>query len=67
MMAVVSKLEPRFELAHIILLNELDEVDEVCFFNVGQIDVGFEINRKQYFELRLRKSIIIGACEVSFK
>jgi hypothetical protein len=66
MKAVLSKLEPRYELAHVILFNELDEVDEVCFFNYGQIDVGFEINRKQYFELRLRNSVIVGAYNVSF-
>ena len=63
----LSKLEPRFEVAQTVLLNELDEVDEVCFYNQGQCDIGFEINRRQYYELRLRTAIIIGAYNVAFK
>ena len=67
MQALLSKLEPRFEQAHTVLFNELDEVDEVCFYNQGLVDIGFEINRRQYWELRLRTAIIIGAYNVSFK
>jgi len=35
MKALLSKLEPRLEDSKVVLLNELDEVDEICFFNKG--------------------------------
>lgn len=43
-----------------ILFNELDDFTEVLFFNKGQVDVGFEINRRKHFVLRQKKAIIIG-------
>ena len=52
MTQILSKLEPRQEEAEIILYNELDDFSEIYYFNRGQVDVGFEINRKKYFVLR---------------
>ena len=49
-----------------IIFNELDEVNEVIFFNTGSVDIGFEINHFKQFVLRLSKDIIIGAFNLSF-
>ena len=56
MMGLLSVLEPRKEFANIIIYNELDEVNEVIFFNKGDYDVGFEINRERYYVIRFKNS-----------
>jgi hypothetical protein len=61
MQDLLSILEPRQEFNEGIVLNELDEVNEVIFFNKGSVDIGFDINRNKYFVLRLTKGVIIGA------
>jgi hypothetical protein len=66
MLDILTHLEPRQELPHTIILNELDEVNEVIFFTKGQVDIGFEINRVQDYVLRLDKKIIIGAYNLTF-
>ena len=40
-------------MAGTILLNELDDFIEVFFFNEGRIDIGFEINRKKIYAIRV--------------
>lgn len=67
MLDILTHLEPRQELPNTIILNELDEVNEVIFFNKGNCDVGFEINRIQEFVLRLDQSIIIGGYNMCYK
>ena len=57
MEALLSHLEPRHEEMDVILHNELDEVNEAIFFEKGMVDVGFEINRKANYVLRLNKDI----------
>jgi hypothetical protein len=52
MTAVLSVLEPRKEKADTIMLRELDDFREIIFFLNGQVDIGFEINKKKYFVLR---------------
>ena len=66
MTKILSKLEPRQEEAEIILYNELDDFSEIYYFNRGQVDVGFEINRKKYFVLRQKKNIIVAAYGCTF-
>ena len=66
MQELLSDLEPRQEFENIIIFNELDEVNEVIFFNKGSVDIGFEINHFKKFVLRLSKDIIIGAFNVCF-
>lgn len=60
MIQMLSSLEPRKEDSETIIINELDEFSEVLFFTKGQVDIGFDINRKRHFVLRKRKSIVIG-------
>lgn len=60
MTEILRNLEPRAEPKDSILFYELDDFTEILFFNKGQCDIGFEINRKKHFVLRQRKSIIIA-------
>ena len=53
MEALLYNLEPRREEKNVILHDELDEVNEAIFFEKGMVDVGFEINRKKNFVIRL--------------
>ena len=46
MMKILSNLEPRFIPRDKIIFTELEEIHEVLFVSQGQVDVGFEINRK---------------------
>ena len=57
MESLLYLLEPRIEQRGVILQDELDEVNEVVFFENGQVDVGFCINRKQQFVIRLANDI----------
>ena len=51
---VLRNLEPRAEPKDTILFYELDDFTEILFFNKGQCDIGFEINRKKHYVLRQR-------------
>jgi hypothetical protein len=53
MEALLYNLEPRREEKNVILHDELDEVNEAIFFEKGMVDVGFEINRKKNYVIRL--------------
>ena len=66
MLEILTHLEHLQEPPKTIIFNELDEVNSVIFFMHGQCDIGFEINRKQEYVLRLDKSIIIGAYNLTF-
>lgn len=44
MIAVITRLEPRYEVRNTIIGNELEEFNEVTFITRGKIAVGFEIN-----------------------
>lgn len=35
-----------------VLYAELEEFTEIFFFDRGQVDIGYELNRKKYFVLR---------------
>ena len=44
MLSILRNLEPRREENGVMVIRELDEFDEVIFFNSGIYDIGFEIN-----------------------
>jgi hypothetical protein len=48
-----------------IILNELDSVNSIVFITDGKIDIGFEINKKIMFKMRLTNKIVIGFYECS--
>jgi uncharacterized protein YuzE len=57
MESFLYKLEPRREEKGVIIFDELDEVNEAIFIENGKVDVGFEINRKQQFVIRLSQDV----------
>jgi len=59
-------LEPRVAEVKEIIYNELDESSEYIFFTKGQVDIGFELNKRKYFALRLFYAIHIGGVGCSF-
>lgn len=48
------------------LINELDELNEVLFFNHGTIEIGYEINRIKKYVLRFKGINVVGAYECTF-
>lgn len=52
MVEFLAQLEPRREAKLATLYNELEEFTEIFFFNKGQVEIGYELNRKKYFVLR---------------
>ena len=66
MMSVLQNLEPISKDPNILLYEELDEFTEVLFFMSGSYHVGYSINRKEHFPLRLGGCQCIGAYGVTF-
>lgn len=66
MLDIMRNLEPRQEAKDVILVNELDEFNEVYFFNRGIYEIGFDINHQSYYILRYKNSNVIGAYGVTF-
>jgi hypothetical protein len=66
MIEMLGYLEPRREEKDKILFEELDEVNEVIFFNNGIYEIGFEINRTKEYVLRYKDCNLIGAYGVTF-
>ena len=46
MTQILSSLEPRRENGDTIIYYELDDFVEVLFFIKGEVDIGFEINKR---------------------
>lgn len=61
MQHIMSKLEPRQEAEDTILFNENDEINEAIFFITGKVDLGYMINKKDIYCLRLQKDSLLGA------
>jgi hypothetical protein len=54
---LLNCLEPRREDKNVIIHDELDEVNEVIFFQNGSMDVGFDLNRKKTYVIRIESNI----------
>lgn len=67
MLELLQNMEPRQEFADNIIYKELDEVNEILFFDRGSVDIGFEINHVRHMVLRLSKEIVVGAYNMSMK
>ena len=61
MIGLLMNFEPRFEEAGAIVYQELEEIQEVLFPEKGSIDVGYVINRKPRYVLRISKGCMVGA------
>ena len=66
MVDILQSLEPRCEPKNKIMINELDEPNEVLFFNNGTYEIGYEINRVKKYVLRFKDSGVIGAYQCTF-
>jgi len=66
MMDILRTLEPRQENANTYLFKELEDVNEVIFFNKGSYDIGFEFNAEEHFKVRYQNSNLIGAFNCTF-
>jgi len=66
MIATLTQLEPREALSQETLYQELDVVQEICFFQKGAVDLGYEINKKKMYKLRLKKNLVLGAFYTTF-
>ena len=70
MVQVLQNLECLREEKYVILYNELDEMNEVLFFETGTFEIGYEINRFSRYILRfknnLAKANAIGAYGATF-
>ena len=66
MFDILRQLEPRHQAKGEIVFEELDEVNEVVFFMTGAVDIGFEINRKISYVLRIDNNILIGAYNIAY-
>jgi CRP-like cAMP-binding protein len=63
---VLSYLEPRFEPAGTEIFQTLMEVRSIYFIVKGSVDVGFEVNRKPKYVVRLRKGGTFGIYNVTY-
>jgi hypothetical protein len=61
MICCLTHLEPRFEGRGTILLDEMDEISEVLFITKGKIDIGYVLNYKTKYVIRLSDNCLIGA------
>jgi hypothetical protein len=58
---------PRHIFHQEIIYNELDDVEEVLFFEKGSYDLGYEINKKRIYKLRFKTDMVIGQFYCSFE
>jgi hypothetical protein len=66
MLQFLQRLESRMCFANEEIYQELDDVREILFFHTGSVDLGYEINKKKIFKLRLKEPNVLGAFYVSF-
>ena len=57
MVQVLQNLECLHEDRFVVLYNELDEVNEVLFFETGTFEIGYEINRFTRYILRFKNNV----------
>jgi hypothetical protein len=66
MMEMLMKLEPRYEPAGTILVDELDEMTEIIFVYEGDINVGYEINKQKKYCFKFKDKCVIGSYGINF-
>ena len=55
MTQLLRNLHPRRENAGHVILSEMEDSNEIVFACTGSIALGFEINKKRHFYLKLEK------------
>jgi hypothetical protein len=66
MTRTLMSLEPRKCGPSIVLVNLMEEVTEVLFWDNGTYAVGFEISRVQKFVMKFKNSNVLGAYECTY-
>lgn len=66
MMQMLRKLEPRYEPAGTILVDELDEMTEIIFVYEGDINIGYEINKQKKYCYKFKDKCVIGSYGINF-
>ena len=66
MLSILRSLEPRIEKKDSIIFEELDDINEVVFIERGQVDIGYELNKKKKYVLRYQDKTLIGAYNCTF-
>lgn len=66
MIDILTHLRPRRAFAGELLFKSLESVEEVLFIAEGSVDVGYEINAKTKFVIRLKKGGVIGSYNCTF-
>ena len=59
-------MEPRKEEAGSIIYAELEEICEIIFHELGEIDIGFTINHQDKMVIRMKKGTILGAYNCTY-
>lgn len=63
---IFKNLEPRQEQADVVLFDELDEVNEIIFFQEGIFKIGYQLNNKSYYPLKFKNSQMFGAYDATY-
>ena len=63
---IMLMLEPRKEDVGTILYDQNEEVTEMFFILKGAVDIGFYIDRKAFYSMRLSKGMDVGAYQCTF-
>lgn len=66
MIGVLSHLEPRFDKRGVFIYKALQETEQLFFIMDGAIDIGFELNNKIKYCLRLQNGNVVGAFNCTF-
>jgi hypothetical protein len=66
MMQILQKLEPRLMARNQMIFEELDDINEIIFVQKGQVDIGYEVNKKKKFVIRYIDKTLIGAFNCTF-
>ena len=66
MKEIMNSLEIRIYERNEVIVEEMDESLEVLFVEVGLYDIGFEINNRQFYEVRFGMSTNIGGFQICF-
>ena len=63
---LIQELEPRYFAPWTVIYQELDECLEMYFVLKGTFDVGYELNKKATYRLRIGSKHVIGAFNMQF-
>lgn len=66
MTQLLRSLQPRYEPAGHIILEEMQECLEIVFAMKGTIGIGFEINKARHYAVKMQNGCVIGGFNVTF-